>query len=153
MSEEQPLIVDEQGPVSWLTLNRPDRLNALSIKVLDIVRGSTGTTLVRFLRIEGDVKVKQAGEFSWESANPKMLLRVGDQVKTSSTASAQLLYFDGSKTTIQPGSLLEIRDLYEDAETLAGDVFKLFYYGALSADHRADGLGETGVDPMAEDIA
>jgi AcrR family transcriptional regulator len=43
-----------------------------------------------------------------------------------------------------------IRDLYEDAETLAGDVFKLFYYGALSTDRRADGLGETDGGPTAE---
>ncbi len=45
-----------------------------------------------------------------------------------------------------------IRDLYEDAETLAGDVFKLFYYGVLSADHRETGLGETGAGPIAEDV-
>lgn len=31
-----------------------------------------------------------------------------------------------------------VRDLYEDAETLAGDVFKLFYYGALSPELRQD---------------
>ena len=29
-----------------------------------------------------------------------------------------------------------IRDLYKDAESLARDVFKLFYYGALSMNHR-----------------
>ena len=33
-----------------------------------------------------------------------------------------------------------VRALYENAETLAGDVFKLFYYGALPADHREAGL-------------
>ena len=39
-----------------------------------------------------------------------------------------------------------IRDLYDDAETLAEDVFKLFYFGALSAGHREAALsdGETG---------
>ncbi len=44
-----------------------------------------------------------------------------------------------------------IRGLYEDAETLAGDVFKLFYYGALSADYREAGLlgGDSG--PIVED--
>ena len=46
-----------------------------------------------------------------------------------------------------------IRDLYEDAETLAGDVFKLFYYGALSASHRGSGLPETGAGPGTEDVA
>lgn len=44
-----------------------------------------------------------------------------------------------------------IRALYEDTETLAGDVFKLFYYGALSAHQRAAGLPETGSGPTAED--
>lgn len=40
-----------------------------------------------------------------------------------------------------------IRNLYENAETLAGDVFKLFYYGALSADHREVGLPGTDASP------
>lgn len=44
-----------------------------------------------------------------------------------------------------------IRALYEDAEALAGDVFKLFHYGALSADHREAGLAETKAGPIAED--
>ena len=41
-----------------------------------------------------------------------------------------------------------IRALYGDAETLAGDVFKLFYYGALSARHREAGL--PGVEESAQ---
>jgi AcrR family transcriptional regulator len=45
-----------------------------------------------------------------------------------------------------------IRDLYQDAETLAGDVFKLFHYGALSTAHREAGLPGTGAGPTAEDI-
>ena len=44
-----------------------------------------------------------------------------------------------------------VRALYEDTETLAGDVFKLFYYGALSAHQRAAGLPGTGANPIAED--
>jgi AcrR family transcriptional regulator len=36
-----------------------------------------------------------------------------------------------------------IRSLYDDAERLAADVFKLFYYGALSKKHREKGLHET----------
>lgn len=46
-----------------------------------------------------------------------------------------------------------IRDLYEDAETLAVDVFKLFHYGALSTDHREAGLPETDADPFEEDLS
>ena len=44
-----------------------------------------------------------------------------------------------------------IRDLYGDAEALAGDVFKLFYYGALSAEEREAGLSEKDAGPTAED--
>ena len=46
-----------------------------------------------------------------------------------------------------------IRDLYEDAETLAGDVFKLFHYGALSTDHREAGLPGSGAGPIAEEVS
>jgi AcrR family transcriptional regulator len=45
-----------------------------------------------------------------------------------------------------------IRDLYKDTETLAADVFKLFYYGALSTGHREAGLPETKAGPIAEDL-
>lgn len=46
-----------------------------------------------------------------------------------------------------------IRDLYEDAETLAGDVFKLFHYGALSADQREAGLPGTDDGPSVEGLS
>ena len=42
-----------------------------------------------------------------------------------------------------------IRSLYDDAERLAADVFKLFQFGILSAAHREIGLSEA--DPLAED--
>ena len=35
MSEGELLIVDEQGPVSWITLNRPERLNTLAMPIVD----------------------------------------------------------------------------------------------------------------------
>ena len=38
-----------------------------------------------------------------------------------------------------------IRALYNDPEKLAGDVFKLFYFGALSSVHREAGLPDTDV--------
>ncbi|MEJ2512344.1 MAG: helix-turn-helix domain containing protein [Anaerolineales bacterium] len=38
----------------------------------------------------------------------------------------------------------KIRALYDDAEILAGDIFKLFYYGALSPEHRETSLPKNG---------
>jgi hypothetical protein len=88
---------------------------------------------VRFYRLEGDVRVKRAGEFSWSQANDRMELREGDQVKSSSSASAQLIYFDGTITTIQPGSLLEIRALFEDPVTQVRRVREKLNWGELNA--------------------
>ncbi|MFC1879609.1 TetR/AcrR family transcriptional regulator [Chloroflexota bacterium] len=38
----------------------------------------------------------------------------------------------------------KIRALYDHPQTLAGDIFRLFYYGALSPGHRQAGLPESG---------
>jgi hypothetical protein len=110
------------------------RSENLSLKILSISKGQKVTEeLVRFYRIEGDVRVKKVGEFAWESADRRMFLQIGDQVKTSSSASAQLIYFDGTVTTIQPGSLLEIRELYENPVTKVRRVREQLSRGELKA--------------------
>jgi len=105
----------------------------LSQKAIDLSTGEEAGRQVRFYRLEGDTRVKRAGEFSWESASLKTLLHVGDQVKTAASASAQIIYFDGTVTTIQPGSLLEIRDLYEDPATKVRKVREKLNWGEVLA--------------------
>ncbi len=110
------------------------RSENLSQKAIDMARGQGLVSQeVRFYRIEGDVRVKRAGEFAWESADRRMVLHLGDQVKTSASASVQLIYFDGTLTTVQPGSLLEIRDLSEDPNTKVRKVTEKLNWGELSA--------------------
>ncbi len=86
---------------------------------------------VRIYRLEGDVRVKRAGEFNWEAADRKMTLRVGDQIKTAASGSVQLIYFDGTMTTINPGSLLEIREVHEDPATKVRRVSEKLNWGEL----------------------
>ncbi len=89
-----------------------------SQKVIDIARsGETTRTEVRFYKIDGEVKVKRAGNLLWETADIDLPLRLGDAIKTSSRASAQIIYFDGSITTVKPGSLVEITTLVTDPRT------------------------------------
>ena len=110
------------------------RSDNLSLNALRMAGGhETDTHLVRFYRIEGDVRVKRSGQFSWDNANREMVLRIGDQVKTSSSSSAQLIYFDGTVTTIQSGSLLEVRELYEDPVTKVRRVREKLNFGELKA--------------------
>lgn len=110
------------------------RSEKLSLRVISIGDGEEAPLRqVQFSKIEGDVRVKRAGSFSWKSANTKMILRVGDQVKTSSSGSAEVLYFDGTVTRVEPGSLLEIRDLYEDPVTKVRRVREKLTWGEVQA--------------------
>ncbi len=109
----------------------------LSRKAIDLIQGKNANPAeVRFLHVEGDVKIKRAGEFSWEQANHKMVLGVGDQVKTTSSGSAQLLYFDGTRSTINSGSLLEIRRLFEDPTTKERKVGEKLGWGSVQVSTR-----------------
>jgi hypothetical protein len=103
-----------------------------SDKALAISRGESARE-VQFYRIEGDVNVKRVRELIWIDAERGMSLSVGDQVKTSSKASAQIIYFNGTITTIKPGSLLEIKDLYDNPATRVQQVRERLREGRISA--------------------
>lgn len=103
-------------------------------KAIDMARGEgTAAKEVRIYKMEGDVRVKRADEFNWEPADRKMTLRVGDQVKTAGSGSAQLIYFDGTITTIHPGSLLEIKEIHEDPATKVRHVSEKLNWGEILA--------------------
>ncbi|HET9299430.1 MAG TPA: hypothetical protein VFO11_05755, partial [Candidatus Polarisedimenticolaceae bacterium] len=106
----------------------------LSVQALQMARGDEGGgQTVKLYKIEGNVSVKRAGQFAWEPANRGMVVRVGDQVKTSSSSTVQLLYFDGTVTTVQKGSLLEIRQLSEDPTTKVRKVAEKLTWGEILA--------------------
>jgi hypothetical protein len=114
------------------------RSENLSQQAIGMVQGpEAGAGQVRFYRLEGDVRVKRAGEFAWEAASARMELRLGDQVKTSSAGSAQLIYFDGTISTIASGSLLEIRELSENPATKVRKVREALTFGEVKASTRA----------------
>ncbi len=89
--------------------------------------------MARFARLEGNVRVKRAGEFNWEAANTRMTLHEGDSIKTSSSGSAQLIYFDGAVSTIVPGTLLTIRQLSENPVTNVRRVTEKVDFGEVRA--------------------
>jgi glucodextranase-like protein len=104
---------------------------AFSEKVLE--GQGVETFAARIFKYEGDVKVKRSREFVWESLSGNTALKVGDQIKTASSGSAQVIYFDGTITTIKPGSLLEIRELSEDPATKVRRVQEKVNWGGVSA--------------------
>ena len=119
---------------------------AFSEKVL-AGRGDEGFA-ARIFRFEGDVKVKRASEFAWSGLSANAALRVGDQIKTASSGSAQIIYFDGTVTTIKPGSLVEIRELSEDPSTRVRKVQERVNFGGVSS-ATADGNAAGSVHEVA----
>ena len=105
-----------------------------SQKIIDIARsGETIRSEARFYRVNGEVKVKRAGSLLWDPADSDAPLRAGDAIKTSSRGSAQIIYFDGSITTIKPGSLVEITTLVTDRRTRQVRVSESLKVGAVRA--------------------
>jgi hypothetical protein len=118
-----------------IAANQSENLSAQAIRM---ARGDQGGgQSVKLYKIEGDVRVKRAGQFAWEPASRGMVVRVGDQVKTSSSSTVQLLYFDGTVTTVQKGSLLEIRQLSEDPATKVRKVAEKLTWGEIVASTRS----------------
>jgi FecR protein len=74
-------------------------------------------THARFTSIEGTVKVKAVGTFEWVAADPSMVLRRSDLVRTGSGAAAEITFFDGSVVHVRPDSLITIEETSEDPST------------------------------------
>ncbi len=103
-----------------------------SQRILSMSRGEAARA-AQFYKIEGDVRVKRARELIWSPATKGMTLSVGDQIKTSSRSAAQIIYFNGTITTVTPASLLEIKELYENPSTRVQQVRERLREGRISA--------------------
>jgi hypothetical protein len=89
---------------------------------------------VRVAHLEGTVQIKRAGRFVWEDATETSILQVGDQIRTGGNGTAQLVFFDGAMTTIQPGTLIEIRELTRDPNRKVQRVSERLAWGTMHAD-------------------
>ncbi|MBI3447847.1 MAG: FecR domain-containing protein [Acidobacteria bacterium] len=103
-----------------------------SQRVIALAHGETSRA-AQFYKIEGDVKVKRSRELIWAPAAKGMTLSVGDQIKTDSRSAAQIIYFNGTITTVTPGSLLEIKELYENPTTRVQQVRERLHEGRVSS--------------------
>lgn len=67
-------------------------------------------TGVRFASLEGSVQVKRSGTLEWLAANPTMMLRQNDLVKTGSGGAAEIRFADGTVFAVRPDSLITIEE-------------------------------------------
>src|SRR5262249_60410244 len=66
---------------------------------------------------EGKVKVKTVGTFGWVNADPTMVLRKSDLVRTGPGGAAEIPFFDGTLVHVRPDSLITIEETSEDPAT------------------------------------
>ncbi len=131
LEEARSLFVKSQWDDARVAAIRSENL---SQKAIDMARGeNTSSSEVRIYRLEGSVRVKKAGDFAWEPVDRNTILRVGDQIKTDASSSVEVIYFDGTKTRVEPGSLLEIRKLREDPATRVREVEENLTWGQILA--------------------
>jgi hypothetical protein len=116
------------------------------------LRTGDGAPSVRLVRIEGDVRVKRAGQFLWDRASEQMLLEANDQIRTGADGSAQLVYFDGSVMTLGSGTLLELRDLHRDPQGREQRVSERLAWGAVEGTTDAKN-GTRSIHELATDSA
>ncbi len=89
---------------------------AISMKIIDSYSGD-GAGNIRITRVEGTVKVKRAGTFTWVEAREDMVLSEGDKIKAHNGGSARFVSFTGDIATIKPGVLCEIKKSVKDQKT------------------------------------
>lgn len=78
-----------------------------------IARGAMSGTAsaesdAQFLTVEGEVQFQKSATSDWKRAETRAPLFNGDWVKTSDSASAELIFSNGSLYTVGPNALLEI---------------------------------------------
>ncbi|UCF80884.1 MAG: fibronectin type III domain-containing protein [Acidobacteriota bacterium] len=73
----------------------------------------------RIVSMEGEVKVKPAGDFRWLGAKRGMELKEGDKVSAGVRGSAEIIFRNGDKQLVSPGGLIEIYESRVDPETSA----------------------------------
>ena len=69
----------------------------------------------QFLTVEGDVQFQKSSTSDWSPAEMRTPLFNGDWVKTGRSASAELIFSNGSLYTIGPNALLEIYSQFNAA--------------------------------------
>jgi len=82
--------------------------------------GESGITSrpARFLRIEGEVRVRPAKALAWQRAAMSSPLFPGDLIRTFTSSGAEILYEDGRVTTMNSDSVLQIVSISESQEAM-----------------------------------
>lgn len=110
--------LDEAGTL--LTASKYPQAESAAVESQSVSRaalsGASGAENdAQFLTVEGDVQYQKSSTGDWKTAESRAPLVNGDWVKTGNSASAELIFSNGSLYTVGANALLEIYSQYNPA--------------------------------------
>ena len=75
-----------------------------------------------FESIQGNVKTRGVGGLDWKTAELKVPLRKSDLVRTYPSSSAEIKFFDETRVTVRPDSLITIEETTKDPNSTSSKV-------------------------------
>ena len=75
-----------------------------------------------FQSIQGNVKTRGVGGLDWRTAEMKVPLRKSDLVRTYPSSSAEIKFFDETRVTVRPDSLITIEETSKDPNSTSSKV-------------------------------
>jgi len=96
-----------------------------------------------FHSIQGNVKTRGVGGLDWKTADLKTPLRKSDLVRTYPSASAEIRFFDDTRVTVRPDSLITIEETSRDPQSSSGKVAWRVSSGEINYETKQKGPGST----------
>ena len=97
----------------------------------------------RFESIQGNVKTRGVGGLDWRTAEVKVPLRKSDLVRTYPSSSAEIRFFDDTRVTIRPDSLITIEETSGDPNSSSSNVSWKVTSGEINYETARKGGGST----------
>jgi hypothetical protein len=95
--------------------------------------GSPDRRPARIERVAGNAQIKRVGQFSWEPVSAGTAVQPGDQIRTTSGGSAEVVYSNGSRVLVSPNSLFEIREIVRDEVRREQRIAQHLEFGTIDA--------------------
>lgn len=101
-----------------------------------------------FESIQGNVKTRGVGGLDWKTAEVKVPLRKSDLVRTYPSSSAEIKFFDDTRVTVRPDSLITIEETSQDPNSTSRNVSWKVTSGEINYETaRKDGGSTEAVTP------
>ena len=96
-----------------------------------------------FESVQGNVKTRGVGGLEWKTADARTALRKSDLVRTYPSSSAEIKFFDETRVTVRPDSLITIEETSRDPNSTSSKVAWKVTSGEINYETAQKGPGST----------